>query len=93
MNILKVHVLLIKSVGGKNLDNWYVPLFAGICISGSFATASCLICKYKVDCEVVRGDIFNQVIIILELTGEKELYIRNIIKYIENITKHAKSFC
>lgn len=29
--------------------------------SGSFATASCLICKYKVDCEVVRGDIFNQV--------------------------------
>ncbi|XP_062486473.1 NAD-dependent protein deacetylase sirtuin-1 isoform X1 [Pezoporus occidentalis] len=27
---------------------------------GSFATASCLICKYKVDCEVVRGDIFNQ---------------------------------
>ena len=29
---------------------------------GSFATASCLICKYKVDCEAVRGDIFNQVI-------------------------------
>ncbi|KAK9400574.1 NAD-dependent protein deacetylase sirtuin-1 [Crotalus adamanteus] len=29
---------------------------------GSFATASCLICKYKVDCEVVRGDIFNQVV-------------------------------
>ncbi|XP_050814268.1 NAD-dependent protein deacetylase sirtuin-1 isoform X3 [Gopherus flavomarginatus] len=27
---------------------------------GSFATASCLICKYKVDCEAVRGDIFNQ---------------------------------
>uniref|UniRef100_A0A8C2M1C3 protein acetyllysine N-acetyltransferase n=1 Tax=Cricetulus griseus TaxID=10029 RepID=A0A8C2M1C3_CRIGR len=29
---------------------------------GSFATASCLICKYKVDCETVRGDIFNQVV-------------------------------
>nr|XP_020665072.1 NAD-dependent protein deacetylase sirtuin-1 [Pogona vitticeps] len=29
---------------------------------GSFATASCLICKYKVDCEVVRADIFNQVV-------------------------------
>ncbi|XP_070608273.1 NAD-dependent protein deacetylase sirtuin-1 isoform X3 [Erythrolamprus reginae] len=29
---------------------------------GSFAMASCLICKYKVDCEVVRGDIFNQVV-------------------------------
>ncbi|XP_061767820.1 NAD-dependent protein deacetylase sirtuin-1 [Nerophis ophidion] len=27
---------------------------------GSFATASCLICKYQVDCEVVREDIFNQ---------------------------------
>ncbi|EHB05400.1 NAD-dependent deacetylase sirtuin-1 [Heterocephalus glaber] len=29
---------------------------------GSFATASCLICRYKVDCEAVRGDIFNQVV-------------------------------
>ncbi|XP_053548249.1 NAD-dependent protein deacetylase sirtuin-1 [Bombina bombina] len=29
---------------------------------GSFATASCLICKYKVDCEVVREDIFNQIV-------------------------------
>ncbi|KAF6111419.1 sirtuin 1 [Phyllostomus discolor] len=29
---------------------------------GSFAAASCLICKYKVDCEAVRGDIFNQVV-------------------------------
>ncbi|XP_066478120.1 NAD-dependent protein deacetylase sirtuin-1 [Tiliqua scincoides] len=29
---------------------------------GSFATASCLICKYKVDCEAIRGDIFNQVV-------------------------------
>ncbi|XP_074856295.1 NAD-dependent protein deacetylase sirtuin-1 isoform X2 [Carettochelys insculpta] len=29
---------------------------------GSFATASCLICKYRVDCEAVRGDIFNQVV-------------------------------
>ncbi|KAJ8359899.1 hypothetical protein SKAU_G00164240 [Synaphobranchus kaupii] len=28
---------------------------------GSFATASCLICKYKVDCEAIREDIFNQV--------------------------------
>uniref|UniRef100_H3AHF8 protein acetyllysine N-acetyltransferase n=1 Tax=Latimeria chalumnae TaxID=7897 RepID=H3AHF8_LATCH len=28
---------------------------------GSFATASCLICKYMVDCEVIRKDIFNQV--------------------------------
>ncbi|XP_049592473.1 NAD-dependent protein deacetylase sirtuin-1 [Syngnathus scovelli] len=27
---------------------------------GSFATASCLICKYKVDCEAIREDIFNQ---------------------------------
>ncbi|XP_041722158.2 NAD-dependent protein deacetylase sirtuin-1 [Coregonus clupeaformis] len=29
---------------------------------GSFATASCLICKHKVDCEAVREDIFNQVV-------------------------------
>ncbi|KAJ8417957.1 hypothetical protein AAFF_G00136660 [Aldrovandia affinis] len=29
---------------------------------GSFATASCLICKYKVDCEAIRQDIFNQVV-------------------------------
>uniref|UniRef100_H3D6D6 protein acetyllysine N-acetyltransferase n=2 Tax=Tetraodon nigroviridis TaxID=99883 RepID=H3D6D6_TETNG len=29
---------------------------------GSFATASCLICKHKVDCEVIREDIFNQVV-------------------------------
>lgn len=35
-----------------------------VLIVGSFATASCLICKYKVDCEAVRGDIFNQVIVI-----------------------------
>ncbi|KAM9847444.1 NAD-dependent protein deacetylase sirtuin-1 [Aulostomus maculatus] len=27
---------------------------------GSFATASCLVCKYKVDCEAIREDIFNQ---------------------------------
>ncbi|KAM8924131.1 NAD-dependent protein deacetylase sirtuin-1 [Pelodytes ibericus] len=29
---------------------------------GSFAMASCLICKYKVDCEAVREDIFNQIV-------------------------------
>ncbi|XP_077115095.1 NAD-dependent protein deacetylase sirtuin-1 [Ranitomeya variabilis] len=29
---------------------------------GSFAMASCLICKNKVDCETVRDDIFNQVV-------------------------------
>ncbi|XP_033887046.1 NAD-dependent protein deacetylase sirtuin-1-like isoform X1 [Acipenser ruthenus] len=29
---------------------------------GSFATASCLTCKYKVDSEAVREDIFNQVV-------------------------------
>ncbi|CAL9688205.1 unnamed protein product [Knipowitschia caucasica] len=29
---------------------------------GSFATASCLVCKYKLDCEAVREDIFNQVV-------------------------------
>lgn len=29
---------------------------------GSFATASCLVCKHRVDCEAVREDIFNQVI-------------------------------
>ncbi|XP_029376944.1 NAD-dependent protein deacetylase sirtuin-1 [Echeneis naucrates] len=29
---------------------------------GSFATASCLVCKHKVDCEAVRADIFNQVV-------------------------------
>ncbi|XP_018429020.1 PREDICTED: NAD-dependent protein deacetylase sirtuin-1 [Nanorana parkeri] len=29
---------------------------------GSFAMASCLICKHKVDCEAVREDIFNQVV-------------------------------
>ncbi|KAJ1143175.1 hypothetical protein NDU88_009486 [Pleurodeles waltl] len=29
---------------------------------GSFASASCLICRYKVDSEAVRGDIFNQVV-------------------------------
>lgn len=29
---------------------------------GSFATASCLVCKHRVDCEAVREDIFNQVV-------------------------------
>ncbi|CAG6017805.1 unnamed protein product [Menidia menidia] len=29
---------------------------------GSFATASCLTCKHKVDCEAIREDIFNQVV-------------------------------
>uniref|UniRef100_A0A3P8WKX5 protein acetyllysine N-acetyltransferase n=1 Tax=Cynoglossus semilaevis TaxID=244447 RepID=A0A3P8WKX5_CYNSE len=29
---------------------------------GSFATASCLICKHKVDCDTIREDIFNQVV-------------------------------
>ncbi|XP_005795318.2 NAD-dependent protein deacetylase sirtuin-1 [Xiphophorus maculatus] len=29
---------------------------------GSFATASCLVCKYKVDCEAIRADILNQVV-------------------------------
>lgn len=29
---------------------------------GSFATASCLVCKHKVDCEAVREDIFRQVV-------------------------------
>ncbi|XP_063817687.1 NAD-dependent protein deacetylase sirtuin-1 isoform X1 [Pseudophryne corroboree] len=29
---------------------------------GSFAMASCLICRHKVDCEAVREDIFNQIV-------------------------------
>ncbi|XP_048464667.1 NAD-dependent protein deacetylase sirtuin-1 isoform X2 [Rhincodon typus] len=29
---------------------------------GSFAMASCLMCKYKVDCETIRKDVFNQVV-------------------------------
>ncbi|CAJ1066575.1 NAD-dependent protein deacetylase sirtuin-1 [Xyrichtys novacula] len=29
---------------------------------GSFATASCLVCKQRVDCEAIREDIFNQVV-------------------------------
>ncbi|KAJ0004969.1 hypothetical protein NQD34_011183 [Periophthalmus magnuspinnatus] len=29
---------------------------------GSFATASCLVCKYKVDCDAIREDIFNQIV-------------------------------
>ncbi|XP_069001243.1 NAD-dependent protein deacetylase sirtuin-1 [Embiotoca jacksoni] len=29
---------------------------------GSFATASCLVCKHKMDCEAIREDIFNQVV-------------------------------
>ncbi|XP_070545508.1 NAD-dependent protein deacetylase sirtuin-1-like [Ptychodera flava] len=29
---------------------------------GSFATASCTRCRYQVDCEVIRQDIFNQVV-------------------------------
>ncbi|XP_015236439.1 PREDICTED: NAD-dependent protein deacetylase sirtuin-1 [Cyprinodon variegatus] len=29
---------------------------------GSFATASCLVCKHKVDCEAIRADILNQVV-------------------------------
>lgn len=29
---------------------------------GSFATASCLVCKHKVDCEAIREDIFKQVV-------------------------------
>ncbi|XP_062851898.1 NAD-dependent protein deacetylase sirtuin-1 [Trichomycterus rosablanca] len=29
---------------------------------GSFATASCLVCKHKVDCDSIREDIFKQVV-------------------------------
>ncbi|KAA0718400.1 NAD-dependent protein deacetylase sirtuin-1 [Triplophysa tibetana] len=29
---------------------------------GSFATASCLVCKHKADCEAIREDIFEQVV-------------------------------
>uniref|UniRef100_UPI00398F8A19 NAD-dependent protein deacetylase sirtuin-1 isoform X2 n=1 Tax=Pristiophorus japonicus TaxID=55135 RepID=UPI00398F8A19 len=29
---------------------------------GSFAMASCLMCKYKVDCEAIRKEVFNQVV-------------------------------
>ncbi|KAM9477339.1 NAD-dependent protein deacetylase sirtuin-1 isoform 2-T2 [Clarias gariepinus] len=29
---------------------------------GSFATASCLVCKHKVDCDSIREDIFRQVV-------------------------------
>ncbi|XP_062927603.1 NAD-dependent protein deacetylase sirtuin-1 isoform X2 [Mobula hypostoma] len=29
---------------------------------GSFAMASCLMCKYKVDCEAIREEVFNQVV-------------------------------
>ncbi|MED6287807.1 NAD-dependent protein deacetylase sirtuin-1 [Characodon lateralis] len=29
---------------------------------GSFATASCLVCKHKVDCEAIRADILSQVV-------------------------------
>ncbi|XP_076830029.1 NAD-dependent protein deacetylase sirtuin-1 isoform X2 [Brachyhypopomus gauderio] len=29
---------------------------------GSFATASCLLCKHKVDCEAIREDVFKQVV-------------------------------
>ena len=27
---------------------------------GSFATASCIQCKYQVDCSVIKEDVFNQ---------------------------------
>lgn len=43
---------------GDDLKN---PVF--FFLSGSFATASCLVCKHKVDCEAIREDIFNQVFI------------------------------
>ncbi|XP_034040814.1 NAD-dependent protein deacetylase sirtuin-1 [Thalassophryne amazonica] len=29
---------------------------------GSFATASCLVCKHKVDCEAIREDVLNQAV-------------------------------
>ncbi|XP_017279845.1 NAD-dependent protein deacetylase sirtuin-1 [Kryptolebias marmoratus] len=29
---------------------------------GSFATASCLVCKHKVDCEAIREEVFHQVV-------------------------------
>ncbi|KAF4090072.1 hypothetical protein AMELA_G00047750 [Ameiurus melas] len=29
---------------------------------GSFATASCLVCKHRVDCDAIREDIFRQVV-------------------------------
>ena len=29
--------------------------------TGSFATASCCHCKYRVDCDAIREDIMNQV--------------------------------
>lgn len=31
------------------------------CFAGSFATATCMMCKYKVDAEAIRKDIFDQV--------------------------------
>lgn len=57
-NSLRVITSLAKRPNLKVLTS---IIFSPPSPPGSFATASCLICKYKVDCEVVRGDIFNQV--------------------------------
>lgn len=40
-------------------DETYKPYT--ILFTGSFATATCMVCKDKVDAEAVREDIFNQV--------------------------------
>ena len=33
-----------------------------VCCSGSFATASCCKCHYRVDCDAIRQDIMKQVL-------------------------------
>ena len=45
------------------LETWlYIFKYGSIIIhAGSFATASCMHCKYQVDAEEIKEDIFNQV--------------------------------
>ena len=46
--------------------------------SGSFATATCMVCKYKVDKEVVKADIMDQVKNCFLLNINENLCLQNI---------------
>jgi len=50
------------------LLEWFVCAGGGVCLicwsallSGSFATATCMVCQQRVDADCIRDDIMNQV--------------------------------
>ena len=61
LEIFQLYGLLIPF--SYKLETWlYIFKYGSIIIhAGSFATASCMHCKYQVDAEEIKEDIFNQV--------------------------------